>query len=167
MYTYSAKTSGGKVGDQTMLHTSQIIIDTHTLIGYIVDPSLQNKSMLLDRVNNESLKILFRHHLGERFRMETINFETCPGRNLQGINMLCAVWTTYLYLLIFFNPGVNREHFYYVMTHYSQYDRDIMILQFMYYVYLKGVLNLPEFSIGEEHIQYISDTRKLYPLPVL
>lgn len=165
LYAYSAKTAGGRVGGQNLLHTSQVIIDKQSLIGYIVDPSFQNKSTLLDRVNNESLEIFFRHHIDDRFTMRSIDFSSCQSRNLQGVNMLCSVWTTYLYFLIFSNPGMTIEYIYYIFSQYTQYDRDIIILQFMYYIYLKGILNLPQFAIEDQHLQYINATRNSYPLP--
>lgn len=81
--------------------------------------------------------------------------------------MLCAVWTTYLFLLIVKNPGIPMEYLYTIFGQYSQYDRDMVILQFMYFINKLGISTDRELGIDKDGLDYLQATKSQFPLPIV
>jgi hypothetical protein len=136
-------------------HSSQIILDLNSKKAFILESSINQGSIgrHFEYIKEESLEVFLKEYLDPDFRVEPIDFQSCPSVNLQGKSELCATWSLYLFLLYILNPGLNRTKIYKIFNEYTQEERDKVILQFLYYLHsLKLVDTIPGLSYFAQNV---------------
>jgi hypothetical protein len=119
-----------------LAHASQIIIDLISKRAFVLESSINTvpSGVYLESLKDESLEVFLQQYIDPELQVEPINFETCPAIKLQGKSGLCAVWSVYLFLLYILNPDLTRSQIYNIFNEYTQKERDLVILQFLYYI---------------------------------
>lgn len=149
-------------GEKLIVHASQLILNIIDKKGYIFDSDYKNDSKyggILKDIKDTSLEIFLKHYIDENFILSRADLDACP--NLQGTAPLCAVWSLYLFLLYLLNPEYDRNQIYRILREYSQKERDLFILQFMFYIRtfdLKSII-LPELFTAFSNNIYKRDAR--------
>lgn len=120
------------------VHATQAIIDIETKKAYIIESALNFSRSLreqLELCKEVSLEAFLQKYIDPEITVESMDFNTCPAIHLQGLSDLCATWSLYLFLLILLNPHYTRTDIYNIFREYDQSERNLIILQFLYYLH--------------------------------
>jgi hypothetical protein len=124
----------------TVAHSSQLILNISDNKAYILESSVNDPddillSQQLETVKDISIQLFLKHYIDENIILEPLDLSICPAVKLQGSTGLCGTWSLYLFVLTILNPGVDRATMYEVFSQYSQNQRDILIMMFMYWIF--------------------------------
>jgi hypothetical protein len=141
--------------EQTLVaHSSQLIINVKENKAYILESSINDssnsKSQKLETIKDISTEVFLKHYLDKNIKVEELDLNECPSVNLQGNTSLCGTWSLYLFILTILNPTIDRYIMYDIFSQYIQFERDSLILKFMYWIFkfnkYKGIA-LPEHIV--------------------
>lgn len=123
--------------DGSSLHSSSIFIDLEKKNAFHLESSISQSSIAhkFERIQNTSLLAFLRKYVDPELKLIEMDMDSCPRVKIQGNSGFCAVWTCYLFLLQMLNSDMTRGDIFTILAGYSQDERNIMLLNFIYYVY--------------------------------
>jgi hypothetical protein len=119
-------------------HSAQLILDVHNNKAYILESSVNDNdlgSQQLETIKDISIEVFLKHYIDKNIKVEELDLSSCPVVKLQGNTGLCCTWSLYLFILTLLNPGVDRYIIYKIFSQYTQKERDIVIMMFMYWIF--------------------------------
>jgi hypothetical protein len=130
-------------------HATQVIVNLKTLEAFTLESDINNENIgtVMDKIFNESIEVFLRKYVNKNIKIIAMEPEKCPKENIQGQTMLCSVWSLYLFILMLLNPMMTKEKLYSIFDSYSQHEKNMVILQFMFYVKSKEkrIFSIPGF----------------------
>ena len=118
-------------------HSSQLILNTIENKAYILESSINDHelSQRLENIKDISTQTFLREYINKDIVLEQIDLTVCPPVKLQGETSLCATWSLYLFILVLLNPELKRNTIYKIFSEYTQHQRDVLIMMFMYWIF--------------------------------
>lgn len=137
---------GFDIHREVFVHSSQVIVNLKSKDPFMLESSIldTDSRQELENIKEESVEVFLQHYLDERITVSRLNLNVCQSVNLQGKSGLCQSWSLYLFLLYLKNPTLNRDRIYNIFGQYTQKERNIVILQFIYYIYSLNLTYIPE-----------------------
>jgi hypothetical protein len=141
-------TQGITIASRYVGHANQVIINRDQKTAFILESCINSgpESQIFERIKESSIEVFLQKYLDKDIKVERYDLNIDPIVKLQGNSYLCATWSLYLFILYVLNPQLNRTDLYRIFNEYTQDERDLVILQFMYYV---NSLNISKmYSVG-------------------
>ena len=125
-------------GYEFAVHSSQVILNVQDNKAYILESSIHDDSISwqkFEKIKDVSVEVFLKNYVDQNIIVEQMNFEECPIVKIQGQTGLCTVWSLYLFILSILNPSIDRSIIYEIFSQYTQQQRDVLIMMFMYWIF--------------------------------